>query len=101
MKDEELGGLANRIRQELDELERVVDRVREGEHEEDITVVFADGTKTSAKAMGREASSHLAILKLKLTTRAVAQPSHTPAVLGQIALRHILHLMELRQASGQ
>jgi len=30
MKDEELGGLANRIRQELDELERVVNRIREG-----------------------------------------------------------------------
>jgi S1-C subfamily serine protease len=56
------------------------------EREEDITVVFADGTEIPAKVAGRDAGSDLAILKLERAAGTVAEATKSPARLGQIAL---------------
>jgi len=56
------------------------------EREEDITVVFADGTETPAKVAGRDAGSDLAVLKLERATDVVAEATKSAARLGQIAL---------------
>ena len=56
------------------------------EKNEDITVVFADGTEMSAKVAGRDAGSDLAVLKLERAAGRVAEATKTPARLGQLAL---------------
>lgn len=56
------------------------------EREEDITVTLPDGTETSARLAGRDAGSDLAVLKLERPARTVAEPTQSPARLGQIAL---------------
>ncbi|HLF72751.1 MAG TPA: trypsin-like peptidase domain-containing protein [Anaerolineales bacterium] len=56
------------------------------EREEDITVTLPDGTETSARLAGRDAGSDLAVLKLERAAGKIAEPTETPARLGQIAL---------------
>ncbi len=56
------------------------------EREEDIKVVFADGTEIPAKVAGRDAGSDLAVLKLERAAAAVAEKTKSPARLGQITL---------------
>jgi S1-C subfamily serine protease len=56
------------------------------EREEDITVNLADGSRVSAKVAGRDAGSDLALLKLERAAAQVAEPTKSPARLGQIAL---------------
>ncbi len=56
------------------------------EREEDITVNLADGSRVSAKVAGRDAGSDLAVLKLEQAAAQVAEPTRSPARLGQIAL---------------
>ena len=56
------------------------------EREEDITVNLADGSRVSAKVAGRDAGSDLAVLKLERAATHVAEPTKSPARLGQIAL---------------
>ena len=56
------------------------------EREEDIKVILADGTEVPAKVAGRDAGSDLALLKLERAVATVAEPSKSPARLGQIAL---------------
>jgi S1-C subfamily serine protease len=56
------------------------------EREEDITVIFADGTEIPAKVAGRDAGSDLAVLKLERAAGTVAEATKSPARLGQIAL---------------
>jgi S1-C subfamily serine protease len=56
------------------------------EREEDITVVFVDGTEVSAKVAGRDAGSDLAVLKLERAAGTVAEATKSAARLGQIAL---------------
>jgi serine protease DegQ len=56
------------------------------EREEDITVVFADGTEIPAKVAGRDDGSDLAVLKLERSVGTVAEATKDPARLGQIAL---------------
>ena len=56
------------------------------EREEDITVNLADGSRVAAKVAGRDAGSDLAVLKLERASAHVAEPTKSPARLGQIAL---------------
>jgi S1-C subfamily serine protease len=56
------------------------------EREEDITVTLVDGTQLSAKVVGRDADSDLALLKLERAAAQVAEVTKSPARLGQIAL---------------
>ena len=56
------------------------------EREEGIKIVFSDGTETSAKVVGRDSGSDLAVLKLERAASAVAEATQSPARLGQIAL---------------
>ena len=56
------------------------------EREEDITVNLADGSRVAAKVAGRDAGSDLALLKLERAAAQVAEPTKSPARLGQIAL---------------
>jgi S1-C subfamily serine protease len=56
------------------------------EREEDIKVIFADGTEIPAKVAGRDAGSDLAVLRLERPATAVAEAAKSPARLGQIAL---------------
>jgi S1-C subfamily serine protease len=56
------------------------------EREEDITVTLADGAQISAKVVGRDADSDLALLKLERAAAQVAEVTTSPARLGQIAL---------------
>jgi serine protease DegQ len=56
------------------------------EREEDIAVIFADGTEIPAKVAGRDAGSDLAVLKLERAAGTVAEATKSPARLGQIAL---------------
>ncbi|HLO29208.1 MAG TPA: serine protease, partial [Anaerolineales bacterium] len=56
------------------------------EHEENITVIGADGTEIPAKVAGRDAGSDLAVLKLERPLANVAEVTKSPARLGQIAL---------------
>lgn len=56
------------------------------EREEDIKVTLADGKEVSARVAGRDAGSDLAVLKLERAAATVAEPTKSPARLGQIAL---------------
>jgi S1-C subfamily serine protease len=56
------------------------------EREEDITVNLADGTEVSAKVAGRDSGSDIAVLKLERAAAQTAEPTKSPARLGQIAL---------------
>jgi S1-C subfamily serine protease len=56
------------------------------EREDGIKVLLADGTEVLARVSGRDAGSDLAVLKLDRAAGAVAEPTKTPARLGQIAL---------------
>jgi S1-C subfamily serine protease len=56
------------------------------EREEDIKVNLADGAEVSAKVVGRDAGSDIAVLKLERAAAKVAEVTKSPARLGQIAL---------------
>ena len=56
------------------------------ERQEDITVTLDDRTEISARVAGRDAGSDLAVLKLERAAGTVAEPTKSPARLGQIAL---------------
>jgi S1-C subfamily serine protease len=56
------------------------------EREEDITVTLADGSEVSARVAGRDAGSDVAVLKLERAAATVAEPTKSPARLGQLAL---------------
>jgi S1-C subfamily serine protease len=56
------------------------------EREEDIKVILADGAEISARVAGRDAGSDLAVLKLDRAAGAVAEPTKSPARLGQLVL---------------
>jgi S1-C subfamily serine protease len=56
------------------------------EREEDIKVILADGTEVPAKVAGRDAGTDLALLRLERAAAVVAEPTKSPARLGQIAL---------------
>jgi len=56
------------------------------EREDDITVTLADGTEIPAKIAGRDAGSDVAVLKLERAAAIVAEPTKSPARLGQIGL---------------
>lgn len=56
------------------------------EREEGIKVTLADGTEVSARLAGRDPGSDLAVLKLERSVGTVAEPTKSPARLGQIAL---------------
>jgi S1-C subfamily serine protease len=67
-----------------------VDLVVTAEHviekDDDISVVLADGTEVAAKIAGRDAGTDLAVLKLEPAAGTVAEPTKSPARLGQIVL---------------
>jgi len=56
------------------------------ERDEDINVVLPDGTELSATVLGRDPGSDLALLKLERATATPAEPTKTPARVGQMAL---------------
>ncbi|MGZ9166995.1 MAG: S1C family serine protease [Anaerolineales bacterium] len=56
------------------------------ERDEDIKVTLDDGSEISARLAGRDAGSDLAVLKLERPAGTVAEPTKSPARLGQIAL---------------
>lgn len=56
------------------------------EREEDITVTLADGIELPAQVAGRDPGFDLAVLKLERAAATVAEPTKSPARLGQIAL---------------
>jgi S1-C subfamily serine protease len=56
------------------------------EKNENITVVFEDGTEISATVAGRDAGTDIAVLKLAQAAGTVAEVTKSPARLGQIAL---------------
>lgn len=56
------------------------------ERDEDIKVTLSDGTETSARVAGRDPGSDLAVLKLDSASATPAEPTKTPARVGQIAL---------------
>src|SRR5688572_16655131 len=56
------------------------------EREEGIKVILADGAEVSARVVGRDAGSDLAVLKLERSAGAIAEATKTSARLGQIAL---------------
>jgi S1-C subfamily serine protease len=56
------------------------------EKNEDITVIFGNGTEVPAEIAGRDAGTDLAVLKLMHPEGAVAEVTKSPARLGQIAL---------------
>jgi len=56
------------------------------EKNEDIKIVFGDGTEGSAKVAGRDVGTDLAVLKLADAAGTVAEVTKSPARLGQIAL---------------
>jgi S1-C subfamily serine protease len=56
------------------------------ERDEDIKVTLDNGTEISAHVAGRDAGSDLAVLKLERAAGTVAEPTKSPARLGQIAL---------------
>ena len=56
------------------------------EKNENITVVFGDGTEISATVAGRDAGTDIAVLKLAQAAGTVAEVTKSPARLGQIAL---------------
>ena len=56
------------------------------EREEDIKVILPDGAEVSAKVAGRDAGSDLAVLRLERPAATAAEPTQSPARLGQLAL---------------
>src|SRR5215207_9830169 len=56
------------------------------EREEGIKVILGDGAEVSARVVGRDSGSDLAVLKLERAAATVAEPTKSPARLGQIAL---------------
>jgi S1-C subfamily serine protease len=56
------------------------------EREDGIKVILADGAEVSARVAGRDAGSDLAVLKLERAVATIADPTKSPARLGQIAL---------------
>jgi len=56
------------------------------ERDEDISVALPDGTELSATVTGRDPGSDLALLKLERAAANPAEPTKTPARVGQIAL---------------
>lgn len=56
------------------------------EREDGIKVILADGAEVSARVVGRDAGTDLAVLKLERAAEAVAEATKSPARLGQIAL---------------
>ena len=56
------------------------------EKNEEITIVFGDGTEVHADVAGRDAGTDLAVLKLERQAGTVAEVTKSPARLGQIAL---------------
>jgi len=56
------------------------------EGDEDISVVLPDETELSANVLGRDPGSDLALLKLERAAATPAQPTKTPARVGQMAL---------------
>jgi S1-C subfamily serine protease len=56
------------------------------EKNEDITIVFGDGTEVSAKFAGRDRGTDLAVLKLENPVGTVAEVTKSPARPGQLAL---------------
>ena len=56
------------------------------EREEGIKVILSDGGEITARVAGRDAGSDLAVLKLDRPAATVAEPTKSPARLGQIAL---------------
>jgi S1-C subfamily serine protease len=56
------------------------------ERDEDISVALPDGTELSVSVVGRDPGSDLALLKLEQAAATSAEPTRTPARVGQIAL---------------
>lgn len=56
------------------------------EREEEISVIFFDGTELKATIAGRDPSSDLALLRLERPVNMIAVPSATPARIGQLTL---------------
>ncbi|MCE9646042.1 MAG: S1C family serine protease [Chloroflexi bacterium] len=56
------------------------------EREEDIKVILADGSEVTARLLGRDPGTDLAVLKLDKASAAPAQVSGTPARVGQFVL---------------
>src|SRR5215211_1429876 len=56
------------------------------ERDEGIKVILSDGGEITARVAGRDAGSDLAVLKLDRPAATVAEPTKSPARLGQIAL---------------
>jgi len=56
------------------------------ERDEDISVALPDGTELAATVTGRDPGSDLALLKLERAAASPAEPTKTPARVGQIAL---------------
>ena len=56
------------------------------EREEDIKVIFADGTEVTAKLAGRDPGTDLAVLKLDSPKATPAEVAKNPARVGQFAL---------------
>lgn len=56
------------------------------ERDEDILVALSDGTEFAATVLGRDPGSDLTLLKLERAEAVPAEPTKTPARVGQIAL---------------
>jgi S1-C subfamily serine protease len=56
------------------------------EREEDIKVILADGTEVTARLVGRDPGTDLAVLKLDSASATPAEVSKTPARVGQFVL---------------
>jgi S1-C subfamily serine protease len=56
------------------------------ERDEDIKVTLDDGTEIPARVAGRDPGSDVAVLKLERAAATVAEPTKSPARIGQIAL---------------
>jgi S1-C subfamily serine protease len=56
------------------------------EREEDIKVILADGTEVTARLVGRDPGTDLAVLKLDKASAAPAEVAKTPARVGQFVL---------------
>lgn len=56
------------------------------EREEDIKILFGDGSETSARLVGRDPGTDLAVLKLDSASASPAEVAKTPARVGQLVL---------------
>ncbi len=56
------------------------------EREEDIKILFGDGSETSARLAGRDPGTDLAVLKLDSASASPAEVAKTPARVGQLVL---------------